>query len=165
MSDNISLALLLLNTYFTKGGPCTKILNQTVDMQRGFPGGASGKQSTCQCRRCKRHRFSSLHWKDPLEEDMATQSSILAWRIPWSEEPGGLWSVGSQRVGHDWSNLARMHTYILRMPPASHRKKNLFPVDIIGVFFRLHGGDFSQGSTINGDTNPSHPSFFTPGRI
>ena len=120
---------------------------------------------TCQCRRCKRHRFSSLHWKDPLEEDMATQSSILAWRIPWSEEPGGLWSIGSQRVGHDWSNLARMHTYILRMPPASHRKKNLFPVDIVGVFFRLHGGDFSQGSTINGDTNPSHPSFFTPGRI
>ena len=38
---------------------------------------------------------------DPLEEDIATHSSILAWRIPWTEEPGGLQSIGSQRVGHD----------------------------------------------------------------
>ena len=43
---------------------------------------------------------------DPLEEGMATPCSILAWRIPWTEEPGGLGSIGSQRVGHDWSNLA-----------------------------------------------------------
>ena len=41
-----------------------------------------------------------------LEEDMATHSCILAWRIPWTEEPGGLQSKGSQRVGHDWSDLA-----------------------------------------------------------
>ena len=43
----------------------------------------------------------SLGQKDPLEEGMATHSSILAWRIPWTEEPGGLESVGSQRVGLD----------------------------------------------------------------
>ena len=43
----------------------------------------------------------SLGWEDPLEERMATHSSILAWRIPWTEEPGGLPSMGSQRVGHD----------------------------------------------------------------
>ena len=43
-------------------------------------------------------RVRSLAWKDPLEEEMTTHSSILAWRIPWSEEPGGLQSVGSQRV-------------------------------------------------------------------
>ena len=42
----------------------------------------------------------SLGWEDPLEERMATHSSILAWRIPWTEEPGGLPSMGSQRVGH-----------------------------------------------------------------
>ena len=40
-----------------------------------------------------------LGWEDPLEEEMATHSSILAWRIPWSEEPGGLQSMGSQTVG------------------------------------------------------------------
>ena len=44
----------------------------------------------------------SLGWEDPLEKEMATHSSILAWRIPWTEEPGGLQSIGSQRVGHDW---------------------------------------------------------------
>ena len=44
----------------------------------------------------------SLDWKDPLEEEMATRSSILAWSIPWTEEPGGLQSMGSQRVGQDW---------------------------------------------------------------
>ena len=43
----------------------------------------------------------SLGWEDPLEEGMATHSSLLAWRIPWTEEPGGLQSTGSQRVGHD----------------------------------------------------------------
>ena len=40
----------------------------------------------------------SLGWKDPLEKGMATHSNILAWRIPWTEEPGGLQSMGSQRV-------------------------------------------------------------------
>ena len=43
----------------------------------------------------------SLGWEDPLEKQMATHSSILAWRIPWTEEPGGLQSTGLQRVGHD----------------------------------------------------------------
>ena len=43
----------------------------------------------------------SLGQKDPLEEGMATYSNILAWRIPWTQEPGGLQSMGSQRVRHD----------------------------------------------------------------
>ena len=47
----------------------------------------------------------SLGQEDSPEEGMATHSSILAWRIPWTEEPGGLWSVGSQRVRHNWSDL------------------------------------------------------------
>ena len=45
----------------------------------------------------------SLGWEDPLEEGMATHSSILAWRIPWTEEPGGLQSMGWQRIRHDWA--------------------------------------------------------------
>ena len=47
----------------------------------------------------------SLGREDPLEEGMATHSNILAWRIPWTEEPGGLQFIGSHRVGQDWSNL------------------------------------------------------------
>ena len=45
----------------------------------------------------------SLGWEDPLEKDVATHSSILAWRIPWTEEPCGLQSTESQRVGHDFT--------------------------------------------------------------
>ena len=43
----------------------------------------------------------SLDWEDPLEEGIATHTSVLAWRIPWTEESGGLQSLGSQRVRHD----------------------------------------------------------------
>ena len=50
----------------------------------------SGKEYTCQCRRGKKHRFNPWVGKIPLEEGMATHSSILAWRIPWTEEPCGL---------------------------------------------------------------------------
>ena len=42
-----------------------------------------------------------LGWEDHMEEEMVTHSSILAWRVPWAEEPGGLQSMGSQRVGHN----------------------------------------------------------------
>ena len=48
-------------------------------------------------------RVQSLVWEDPLEKEMATHSSTLAWKIPWTEEPGGLQSMGLQRVGHDWA--------------------------------------------------------------
>ena len=49
----------------------------------------------------------SLGRENPLEENMATYSSILAWRIPWTEEPGRLQFIGSQRIRHNWSNLAQ----------------------------------------------------------
>ena len=48
-------------------------------------------------------QVQSLGQEDPLDKRMATHSNILAWRIPWTEEPGGLQSMGSQRVGHDWA--------------------------------------------------------------
>ena len=69
-------------------------------LPRGFPGGSSGKEPTSQCRRL-RDMDSIQVWEDPLEYKMATHSGILAWGNPWTEEPGGLWSIGSQRVGHD----------------------------------------------------------------
>ena len=53
-------------------------------------------------------RFQALGWEDPLKEEMATYSSILAWRIPWTEEPGGLLSMRSQIVRHTWPCT---HTY------------------------------------------------------
>ena len=63
----------------------------------GFPGGSVVKNPPAD----QETWVWSLGWEDPLEKEMATLSSILAWRIPWEEEPGGLQSTGSQRVGHD----------------------------------------------------------------
>ena len=51
--------------------------------------------------------FQFLGGEDPLEEGIATHSSTLAWEIPWTEEPGGLQSMGSQRVRHDWAHTLR----------------------------------------------------------
>ena len=78
-----------------------------------FPGGASGKESACQFRREHVMRVQSLGWEDPLEKEMATHSSILAWKIPQTEEPGRLQSMESQRVGHD---SAHMHTRGIQLP-------------------------------------------------
>ena len=60
----------------------------------------------------------SLCQEDPLEEGRATQSSVLAWRISWTDEPGRLWSMGLQRVGHNWSNVA--HTRIVAQEGDKH---------------------------------------------
>ena len=55
-----------------------------------------------------------LSWDDPLEKEMATHSRILAWKIPWMEQPGVLQSMGSQRVGHDF-------TFTLNIMPIYHK--------------------------------------------
>ena len=65
----------------------------TSSIVLGFPGVSDSKESPCNA--------GDLGWEDPLEEGMATQSSILAWRIPWTEDLVGLQSMASQRVEHD----------------------------------------------------------------
>ena len=62
-----------------------------------FPGGSDVKHLPTM----RETWVQSLGWEDPLEEEMATHSSILAWRISWAKEPGGLQSTGSQRVRYD----------------------------------------------------------------
>ena len=63
----------------------------------GFPGGSDSKNLPAM----RETQVPSLSRQDALEEEMAYHSSTLAWKIPWAEEPGGLQSMGSQRVGHD----------------------------------------------------------------
>ena len=66
-----------------------------------FPDGSEVKEPACSARDIRRRRVRSLGWEDPLEEEMATHSSIPAWKISWTEEPGGLKSMGWQRVRQD----------------------------------------------------------------
>ena len=64
-----------------------------------------------------------------LEKEMATHSSVLAWRIPGTEEPGGLPSMGSHRVGHDWSNLAAAAAKSLQMVTAAMKLKDAYSLE------------------------------------
>ena len=74
-----------------------------VWISMGFSGGASGEEPTCQRRRHTVTWVLSLGREDALEKEMATHSSIFAWKIPWAEEPGRLLGfMGLQKVGHDW---------------------------------------------------------------
>ena len=63
----------------------------------GFPGGSDCKESTCN----EGDRCSFPGWEDLLEKGVVTYSSILPWRTPWTEEPGGPQSMGSQKIDHD----------------------------------------------------------------
>ena len=78
----------------------------TLNCQVGF----SGKRLRLPVQEITEMWVQSLGWEDPLEEEMAAPSSILAWKIPQTEEPDGLQPVGLQRVGHDW---VTEHAYIL----------------------------------------------------
>ena len=78
-----------------------------VKARRGFPSGSVGKESTC--------NEGDLGWEDPLEKEMATQSSTPAWRIPWTEEQGGLQSMGLQRVGQDCATNKQTITRLLEI--------------------------------------------------
>ena len=87
------------------------------DIGRGFPDGSDGKESACNA------WIQSLGLKDPLEEGVATHSSILAWRIPWTEEPGGLQSMGSQSAGHNWATWVT-NTHRQRIPTLMGKRDN-----------------------------------------
>ena len=75
---------------------CSPSLAETQGLM-AFPGGSDSKDYSC-----NETRVRSLGQEDPLEEGTATHSIILAWRISWTEEPGRLQSMGSQRVRHNW---------------------------------------------------------------
>ena len=72
----------------------------TVSYLRRFPSGSVVKDLPAM-QESQEMQVRSLGWEDPLEKEMATNSNILAWRIPWTEEPGGLQSIGSQRIRQD----------------------------------------------------------------
>ena len=88
---------------------CLQVTHAPIGLW-GFPGGTSGKEPACQCRQMPETRVQSLGREDPLEEGMATHSSIPGDSHGLKSLAGGLQSKGSQRVGHDWSDFASTHT-------------------------------------------------------
>ena len=83
------------------------MLNIGLKGVTGFPGGSDGKDSACNVG----DLGSILGWEDPIEEGVATHSSILAWRIPWTEEPGRLYSLWGHKGLKTTEQLTHTHTH------------------------------------------------------
>ena len=85
-------------------------LLEWVAISLGFPGGTDGKEPTYQCRRCKRGRLDPWVRKTPSRRKWQPTAVFLPGESPWTEEPGGLQSMGSQRVEHDRRNLTQRYS-------------------------------------------------------
>ena len=78
------------------------------DLGQSYPGGSSGTEPTCQCRRGKRYRFNRGSGRFPWKRAWPPTPVLLPGESPRTKEPGGLQYMGSQRVGHDWSNFTHV---------------------------------------------------------
>ena len=110
---------------------CCKILTKILV---GIPWQLNGQDSVLQLQENQEMGICFLGWEDSLEEGMATHTSILAWSIPWTEEPSMLLSAGSHRIGHDWSwthHLNHLH------PSPSHIEKYLGRLSIKANLFYI----------------------------
>ena len=96
-----------------------------------FPGGTDGKASATQMNR--KTRVQSLGQEDPLEKEITTHSSTLAWKIPWTEEPARLQSMGLQRVGHNWvTECVCMHTHThIHTYPTKSQMFSIWPFEML----------------------------------
>ena len=101
----------------------------------GFPGGSDGRESACSAG----DQVWSLCWEDPLEKEMAKHSSIFAWKVPWTEAPGVLQSIGSQRVGHDWmTNTFTSQSYFQMLLKIIHHYSLFFPLILLSWTYFKH---------------------------
>ena len=114
-----------------------KIILCFIHLSMGFPSGSVVKNSPAG-QEVQEMGVRSLSW-----EGMAAHSSILAWRIPWTVEPGGIQSAGLQRVKHDWSDFTHTHThtskYCLPQKIGASFKGEIFPYpEIYALFAKKH---------------------------
>ena len=106
----------------------------------GFLRWLSGKESGCQYRSLRRCGFDP--WVGKMPWNMATHSSILAWEIPWTEEPGGLQSMRSQRVGHDWAT--GLASRLMRTDCSNSKNKVIFLLNFHHGKFQLCKRDHNK---------------------
>ena len=117
----------------------------------GFPGGSVVKNPPANAGDAEMW-VQSLGRKDPQEEEMTTHSSILAWTVPWTEEPGGLQSMGLQRVGHEWATEQQQianslcgrndHNIVKQLYPTKKKETficSYFIWQLTCILFKMHG--------------------------
>ena len=148
---NYTVFSLISCSFFTLVSPLFILLCLHKEGIRDFPGGSEVKVPGM-----RDTRVPSLGREDPLEKEMATHSSTLAWRIPWKEQPGRLQSMGLQRVGHDWatslhfSEGIRIQQTVLVIDPGwdvthctfSAHKIFVTRLKIWGFFFKVRKSTF-----------------------
>ena len=95
-----------------------RAIKGVTKLKWGFPGVSDGKASACNVET----RVQSLDWEDPLEKEMATHSSTLAWKIPWVEEVGGLQSMGPQSRTRlsDFTFFLSLSLHLLKITKTRH---------------------------------------------
>ena len=114
-------------------------MSQSAPTHLGFPSVSAVKNQPGM----QKTPIQSLGWEDPLEEEMTTHSSILAWRIPWTEEPGGLQPVGSQRVNTTEEEI--LHKEHFRDEKASFKMYSIPFLDL----FKNRVGEAADYLTLN----------------
>ena len=107
----------------------------------------------------------SLGQEDPLEKEVATHSSILAWRIPWTEEPGGLQSMESHRARHDWATHTHTHTLSLSLSLSLHLSPSPLPFYLPWSFLREACWASVPGVAESDMTDSHTPTPFLPPMI
>ena len=104
-----------------------------------------------------------LAWEDPLEKGKATHSSILAWRIPWAEEPGGLQSMGSQRIRHGWvTNSFFFSTTLNNIEIFTHKYFNLRQRLLTSAHEHWGAGSLTVLSLTPSSSHSFHQAFKRP---
>ena len=123
-SSQVQANLFMLQVVFK-----TKVVPTPKELM-GFPGGTSGKVPTCQCRKHRRLGFHPWVRKIPWRRAWQPTPVFLPEESPWTEVPGGLRSIGSQRVGHDWSNLTCQGINFFTLEGIKQQQRAIIPMVI-----------------------------------
>ena len=137
-------------------------LSAPLTSEKEFPCGSDSKESACNAGEPGSIPGSG---RSPLEKEMATHSSVLAWKIPWTEEPDRLQSTGSKRVGHDWATSLsksdkKYPRTVSRTQMSAHIRKGSFFLEITGfLWFGRHMPPSTDGRVVGwlGNLGHIHP--------
>ena len=136
-----SLYFLIPFTYFTQTPNLSSLFWEAIEHHVWASLMAQWVENPPAMQETEETQVRSLGQEDSLEKEMATHSSVLAWKIPWTEEPGGLQSMGSQRVRHDWVTT-HTHTYTQSIMAKGQPAKFIF------CFWHLPHDALGQGKSL-----------------
>ena len=160
-----SLYFLIPFTYFTKTPNLSSLFWEAIEHHVWASLMAQWVENPPAMQETEETQVRSLGQEDSLEKEMATHSSVLAWKIPWTEEPDRLQSTGSKRVGHDWATSLsksdkKYPRTVSRTQMSAHIRKGSFFLEITGfLWFGRHMPPSTDGRVVGwlGNLGHIHP--------